>query len=93
MGQLEENAVGHVDAEGGDRDGDLDLARDVVRALEWDVVVPTDRIRTSVSNGVVTLEGNVDLWRQYDDAERAVRNVTRVRDVRNLLAVERAPVS
>ena len=67
---------------------EAELALHVLRALEEDVVVPHPQIRASVSNGVVTLEGRVDLWRQYDDAERAVRNVPSVRDVRNKLAVE-----
>jgi hypothetical protein len=37
---------------------------------------------------VVTLEGTVEFWSQFDDAVRAIRNLAGVRDVNNLLHVE-----
>jgi osmotically-inducible protein OsmY len=43
---------------------------------------------TTVSNGVVTLEGNVDYWSEHDDAARAVCKLAGVREVRNLVTVE-----
>jgi osmotically-inducible protein OsmY len=67
---------------------DTDIARTVRAALEWDLLVPHERIRTTVSNGVVTLEGDVDYWSQYEDAERAIQNLPGVREVRNLVSVE-----
>ncbi len=36
---------------------DTEIAKAVRHALEWDVRVPHERIRTTVSDGVVTLEG------------------------------------
>ena len=67
---------------------DTDIARAVRHALEWDVRVPDDRIRTTVENGTVTLEGAVDFWSEYDDTERCVRNLAGVVHVHNLLEVE-----
>jgi osmotically-inducible protein OsmY len=67
---------------------DTDIARAVRQALEWDVTIPHERIRTTVSNGVVTLEGNVDLWAERDGAERCVRNLTGVVEVRNLVSID-----
>ena len=67
---------------------DTDIARMVRNALEWDVLVPHERIRTTVSNGVVTLEGTVDYWSQYEDAARCVRNLAGVTEVKNLISVE-----
>jgi len=67
---------------------DAEIARALRHALEWDVTVPQERIRTTVSNGVVTLEGTVDFWAHRDDAERSVRNLAGVVEVRNLIAVE-----
>jgi len=67
---------------------DTDIAKAVRTALEWDVLVPHDRIRTTVSNGVVTLEGKVDYFSQHEDAGRCVRNLAGVREVRNLINVE-----
>jgi len=67
---------------------DTDIAQAVRYALEWDILVPHERIHTTVSNGVVTLEGKVDFWSQYDDAARCVRNLAGVREVRNQILVE-----
>jgi len=66
---------------------DTDVARTVRAALESDLQVPHERISTTVSDGVVTLEGNVDYWSEHDDAGRAIR-LPGVREVRNLLTVE-----
>jgi osmotically-inducible protein OsmY len=72
---------------------DADIAHAVRYALEWDTLVPHTRIRTTVSNGVVTLEGAVDFWSEHDDAARCVRNLAGVREVKNLIAVEPPAIS
>jgi osmotically-inducible protein OsmY len=69
---------------------DTDIAKAVRQALEWNVLVPDDRIRSTVSDGVVTLEGKVEYWSQYDDAARSVRNLAGVREVINRILVEPA---
>jgi osmotically-inducible protein OsmY len=66
---------------------DTDVAKAVRAALEWDVLVPDEQIRTTVSRGVVTLEGTVDYWTQYDDAARAIRNLYGVTHVNNQISV------
>lgn len=48
------------------------IARAVRHILEWDALVPDERIQSTVSDGWVTLDGDVDYWRERDDAERAV---------------------
>ena len=63
--------------------GDEDIARAVRHVLQWDALVPDDRIQSTVSNGWVTLEGEVDLWRERDDAERAVMRLEGVVGVIN----------
>jgi osmotically-inducible protein OsmY len=60
----------------------------VRQALEWDVLVPHDRIRSTVSSGVVTLEGTVESYGQYDDAVRCVSNLSGVCEVKSLLVIE-----
>ncbi len=70
---------------------DTDIARAVRLALEWDVFVPDQRIRSTVSSGSVTLEGHVDFWHEREDAERAVRNLAGVRGVTNKIALRVAP--
>jgi hyperosmotically inducible protein len=66
---------------------DTDLARAVRFSLRWDVSVPDDKIATTVADGVVSLEGEVDLLSQSEDAERAISRLTGVREVRNRIKV------
>lgn len=66
---------------------DTDIAQAVRHALAWDVLVPEEQIQSTVSNGWVTLEGSVESLREREEAERAVRRLAGVRDVRNKIAV------
>jgi osmotically-inducible protein OsmY len=66
---------------------DADIAEAAIHALEWDVFVPADRIKVTVSKGWVTLNGDVEWQYQREDAERAVRRLTGVRGVSNLITV------
>lgn len=72
---------------------DTDIARAIVDALTWDVMVPDTRIKSAVSNGWVTLDGSVDWGFERDAAARAVRNITGVRGVTNNLVVAAKLVS
>lgn len=67
---------------------DADIARQVRMTLQWDVMVPDERIRTTVANGTVTLEGDVDTWSQWEDTARSIRNLAGVRRVINKLTVK-----
>jgi len=71
---------------------DEDIARAVIHALEWDVWVPRDRIKAKVADGWVTLDGEVDFKYQQNAAENAVRNLTGVRGVTNLIAIKKPAV-
>jgi osmotically-inducible protein OsmY len=66
---------------------DPDLARAGVQVLQWNIAVPADRIRVRVDKGWVTLEGEVDYYYQKEAAERAIRSVTGVRGISNLIMV------
>lgn len=72
---------------------DPDLAHAAVDALKWNVLVPDDRIRVKVSNGWLTLEGEVDWYYQLEEAERAVRKLRGVKGVTNLVTVAVRPAS
>jgi osmotically-inducible protein OsmY len=66
---------------------DADIAAAAVRALQWHPFVPADQVKVTVSNGWVTLEGEVR-WRfQKRAAERAVRGLSGVRGVMNAISV------
>jgi osmotically-inducible protein OsmY len=66
---------------------DTDIARAVRDALEWDAFVPDEKITSTVSLGIVTLEGVVPTWSQRADAERVVRGLAGVRGVINQITV------
>jgi osmotically-inducible protein OsmY len=68
--------------------GDEDIARAALQALEWDVQVPHTRIMVKVEQGRITLEGDVDYKYQQTAAENAVRNLTGVNAVINLIHVK-----
>ncbi|WP_438005348.1 BON domain-containing protein [Sorangium sp. So ce321] len=66
---------------------DEDIAAAAVKALEWNLLVPADKIKVTVSNGWLKLEGEVNWQFQKNAAERAVRYLAGVRGVSNLITV------
>jgi osmotically-inducible protein OsmY len=66
---------------------DADIAAAAVRALQWDSLVPDQSIKVKVSQGLVTLEGDVQWEFEKRAAERAVRNLAGVRGVVNLIKI------
>lgn len=72
---------------------DTEIAGAVRQVLEWDDLVPSDDIATTVSAGRVTLEGEVQTWAEREDAENAVRNLAGVRGVTNKIAIKPPPLS
>jgi osmotically-inducible protein OsmY len=52
---------------------DQDIAGAVANVLEWNVLVPHDRVKVQVQDGLVTLSGEVDWGYQKFAAEEAVR--------------------
>jgi osmotically-inducible protein OsmY len=67
---------------------DTEIAKAVRQALEWDVFVPDARIRSTVSHGGVTLEGDVDCSTEREDAGRAIRNLAGVVGVINRIEIK-----
>jgi len=67
---------------------DADIAAAVLNALRWDAAIPTDKVNVTVSEGWVTLKGEIDYYFQKIDAERAVRRITGVKGVTNLITVK-----
>ena len=70
---------------------DPELARAVVDALKWNILVPHERIQLVVEDGWVTLKGEADWYYQKEEAERTVRNLTGVKGVSNLITVAVKP--
>jgi osmotically-inducible protein OsmY len=72
---------------------DTQLAQAVRHALEWDVFVPEQRIRSTVEDGWVTLDGDVDVWSEHEAASKAIRNLKGVRGVTNRIRVKPHAIS
>jgi len=66
---------------------DSDIAEAAINSLKWRTTVPEDRIKVAVSNGWVTLSGNVDYYFQKKDAQRTVSGLAGVKGVTNNVTV------
>lgn len=67
---------------------DTEIAHAVRQALEWDALVPDRQLQSTISRGIVTLEGKASSWAQRADAEHAIERLTGVRGVINRIHVE-----
>jgi osmotically-inducible protein OsmY len=67
---------------------DAAIAEAVVRALERDALIPIEKLEVTVSDGWVTLRGNVEWHYQREDAYDVVRRIAGVKGVRNLIVVK-----
>lgn len=67
---------------------DPEIARDVVQELSTHISIPSDKIKATVRNGWVTLEGTVDWQFQKSFAESAVKKIRGVIGVINNIEVK-----
>ena len=67
---------------------DTEIAKAVRHALEWDAFVADQKIRSTVADGWVTLEGEVEFLREREDAGRVVRYLAGVKGVWNKITVK-----
>jgi osmotically-inducible protein OsmY len=72
---------------------DAEIAHAVANAFKWDVQVPAESIRVTVTDGEVTLEGSAPWNFPRMAAERMVRNLAGVRGVSNLIRVQQVPAT
>lgn len=70
---------------------DADLAHAAITAFKWNIQVPDERIQVKVSQGWLTLEGEVDRYFQKEAAARAVRYLSGVKGVNNLITLRATP--
>lgn len=67
---------------------DNDVAEAALRNLKWDTTVPEEKIIVKVEDGWITLEGEVNWNYQKEAAKNAVKNLTGVKGVTNLITVK-----
>jgi osmotically-inducible protein OsmY len=66
---------------------DAEIANNALRAMNSNVSLPDDRIKVTVRDGWVTLEGSVDWRHQKQIAEETVRFLGGVRGISNEIEV------
>ena len=67
---------------------DADLVAAVINALKWDAAIPADTLDVKVSQGWVTLKGEVDHGFQKRNALRAICRLSGVKGITNLMMVK-----
>jgi len=77
-----------VELPGSSERTDSDIARAAENALKWDVSVPYERIKVTMEQGFLTLEGEVDWEFQRSAAKRAVQYLTGVKGVTNMITIK-----
>jgi osmotically-inducible protein OsmY len=70
-----------------DQRPDPEIARDVVAALKRELPTSWPRIKVTVVNGRVKLEGDLEWRHQRENAERAASRVTGVMGISNLIRI------
>lgn len=67
---------------------DEDIAKAVLERFKWSVLVPDNKLKATVTNGWVTLNGEVDWEYQRKAAEKLVRELTGVKFVTNSISLK-----
>lgn len=67
---------------------DTDLAAAVLNALAWNTSIPAGKLEVTVSDGWVTLRGEVEYSFQKEDAEHAIRHLAGIRGITNLIVAK-----
>ena len=72
---------------------DDEIVTRALHMLEWDMLVPEERIKVTIDHGVVTLAGQVDWRYQRDEALADLRKLSGVRDVVNMITIKPRPTT
>jgi osmotically-inducible protein OsmY len=73
---------------GSDQRTDVDIARAAAIVLDWNTLVPQNRVKIMVQDGTITLEGSVDSWSQKVAAEKAMHTLTGVKGINDRISVK-----
>ena len=75
---------------GDPKTSDTEIAQRVVDILEWDSLVPKQKIKVTVENGVVRLTGEVDWGFQKNQASKNASRISGVTRIDNWIVVKPA---
>lgn len=73
---------------GSSKKSDTDITNEALNALKWNWEVPVSKVKVTVENGWVTLEGEVPWNYQREEARRAVSRLMGVKGVTNNLKIK-----
>jgi osmotically-inducible protein OsmY len=71
-----------------DRKTDAEIAEAVVNTLKWHTTIPDGKIAIKVEDGIVKLEGEVEWGFERENAKEAIKDLTGVCSVFNLITVK-----
>jgi len=70
------------------RHTDGDIAAAAASQIRWSAVIPSETVKVIVSEGWITLEGEVEWWYQKNAAENVVLHLAGVKGVSNLITIK-----
>jgi osmotically-inducible protein OsmY len=73
---------------GSHKRADEDIAQLARKVLDWDLWVPSERVKVMVKDGLITLSGDVEWYYQKERAEDAVRHLVGVLEVINSITIK-----
>ena len=68
--------------------GDSDIAREIINAFKWSWRIPDDKIKVTVENGWVLLEGEIHWNYEREAARDVVKNLIGVQGVTNNIKIK-----
>ncbi|WP_055436903.1 BON domain-containing protein [Lacinutrix algicola] len=67
---------------------DLEISKAIVKAFEWNIAVPEDKIAIEVRDGWINLSGEVNSAYQRDAAKRVAENITGAKWINNTITIK-----
>jgi osmotically-inducible protein OsmY len=78
------DSLGHTDRE---------MAAAASKQISWSAMIPMESVKVLISDGWITLEGQVEWWYQKKAAENIARYLTGVKGVTNLISLQSRPTT
>ena len=73
---------------GDKKTSDDEIAKRALNIISWDTSIPANKVQVMVEGGWITLSGQVEWYYQKVSAEEAVRKISGIKGVSNMLTIE-----
>jgi osmotically-inducible protein OsmY len=73
---------------GDKKTSDDEIAKRALNIISWDTSIPANKVQVKVEGGWITLSGQVEWYYQKVSAEDAVRKISGIKGVSNMLTIE-----